>query len=110
MDFSGAVDTKVTIQDIEAAKGVINTYRTTCDGLFVKLTNVITSLQASGYIGMASEGYTTFVNEVKPALTTQLTGTEESVTALLDSLLQAVRGSLLGQVDPDLKTNNENAI
>lgn len=109
MADNATVDTILSAEDIKAVKDAINAYRTSADALFTKLQKEVTTLQGSGFMGQASTGYSTFVTDITPALTTQLTGTTDSVTALLDNWINAVEETLLNQVDPELKKNNENA-
>jgi hypothetical protein len=96
-------------QDIVAAKSAVTAYKNTCDPLFKQLTDTIGTLRAAGFIGDASVGFNTFYTTVQPALSTNLTGDSNSVTALLTELLTAVERALIGTVDPELKTANEGA-
>lgn len=95
--------------NINDAKAAINTYRTTCDGIFQSMKGEIESLCSANFIGDASKGYLEFFNEkITPALTTQLTGPDASVTAMLETLLTAV-AQMLNPVDPDLSNANRTA-
>lgn len=101
--------TILDISNINGAKSAINTYRATCDAIFQAMSADIQTLCASGFIGDASNGYLEFFNEkIAPALTTQLTGADNSVTAMLESLLTAV-AQMLNPVDPDLSNANKTA-
>ena len=75
---------------ITNAKAAVNTYRTECDKLTGQLQGIIDNLRKDGFIGDASNGFDAFYSQVSPALTTNLTGTDNSVTAMLDQLLDAV--------------------
>ena len=88
----------------------MNTYRATCDQLFEEIQTEITNLRAAGFIGDASNGYDTFMNAMKPTLTTQLTAPDNSATAMIDKILESVEEQLLKTVDPQLKQNNESAV
>lgn len=96
-------------QDIVNAKNAVAAYKATCDTLFTNLTNTITTLQASGFIGDASSGFTTFYTAVQPALSSNLTGETNSVTAMLNELLAGVEQSLMNTVDPQLQSANAGA-
>jgi len=100
--------TVLTTENISGARSAISTYRSTCDGIFQSLRNDITSLTGSDFLGDASVGYVDFFDQITPALTTNLTGTEESVTSMLESLLTAVE-QMLNPVDPQLGNANKNA-
>lgn len=100
--------TVLTTDNISDAKAAIKVYRTTCEEIFKKLQSDITSLTGSDFIGEASNGYVEFFNQITPALTTNLTGTSESVTSMLESLLTAVE-QMISPVDPELGTANKNA-
>ena len=59
-------------------------------------------------MGDASIGYLDFFSQVAPALTTSLTGPEQSVTSMLESLLALVE-QMLNPVDPELGNANKSA-
>ena len=94
--------------NISQAKAAITTYRNTCDNIFANLKKDIDVLVQSGFIGEASKGYVDFFTQITPALTTNLTGTGQSITSMLESLLTAVE-QMLNPVDPQLGTANQNA-
>lgn len=101
--------TILEISNINDAKTAINTYRNTCDAIFQAMKSEIEILCSTNFIGDASNGYLQFFNEkITPALTTQLTGTDASVTAMLETLLSAV-AQMLNPVDPDLSNANKTA-
>lgn len=95
-------------ENLTDSRAAIVAYRTTCDVIFQKLQNDITSLTETDFIGEASLGYVDFFSQITPALTTNLTGTESSVTAMLESLLTAVE-QMLNPVDPELGNANKAA-
>ena len=102
--------TKLNTSNITDSKTAITNYRTACDAEFKKINGIITSLigENAGFLGDAANGYKAFFDQITPGLTTQLTGTSESITSMLESLLTAV-SQMLDPVDPQLKTANENA-
>ena len=100
--------TVLTNENISEAKTAIATYRSTCESIFGKLQNELKTLTDSDFIGDASTGYADFFAQITPALTTNLTGTSESITSMLESLLTAVE-QMLDPVDPELRTANVNA-
>lgn len=100
--------TVLATENISEAKAAIIAYRNTCESIFAKLQNEITALTSSDFIGDASTGYADFFAQITPALTTNLTGTSESVTSMLESLLTAVE-QMLDPVDTQLGTANINA-
>lgn len=97
-------------ETIKNAKAAITDYKTTCDSLFTNMKNEIDTLVKSGFIGEASTGYRTFITNITPALTTQLTGDENSLTKMLTDILDSVEKSLIETVDPELGNTNQNAI
>ncbi len=96
-------------ENIQKAKTAVNTYRDTCKQLHQQLTSIIDGLRAASFIGDASNGFDTFYSQVTPALSTNLYGEDNSVTAMLIQLLDAVEKALLRTVDPDLGKANSNA-
>lgn len=104
-----ATATKLEISNINDAKTAISIYRTNCEAIFQAMKSDIETLCSANFIGDASSGYLQFFNEkITPALTTQLTGTDTSVTAMLETLLAAVQ-QMLNPVDPDLSNANKSA-
>lgn len=95
-------------ENLTDSRAAIAAYRTTCEAIFQRLQNDITSLTEVDFIGDASLGYVDFFGQITPALTTNLTGMESSVTAMLESLLIAVE-QMLNPVDPELGNANKTA-
>lgn len=101
--------TKLETSNINDVRTAINTYRATCDAIFQSMKTEIETLCSTNFIGDASNGYLEFFNEkITPALTTQLTGADASVTAMLETLLTTV-AQMLNPVDPDLSNANKTA-
>lgn len=100
--------TVLTYENLSEARTAVAAYRNSCEDIFGKLQNEINTLTDSDFIGDASKGYLDFFAQITPALTTNLTGTSESVTSMLESLLTAVE-QMLNPVDPELGTANSNA-
>ena len=102
--------TKLDTNNITNSKAAITAYRTACDAEFEKIKSTITTLigENAGFLGDAANGYKAFFDQITPGLTSQLTGTSDSITSMLESLLTAV-SQMLDPVDPQLKTANENA-
>lgn len=100
--------TVLSSSNIADAKTAIASYRSTCDGIFSKTQSDINSLAGADFIGDASVGYVDFFSQITPALTTNLTGTEESITSMLETLLTAVE-QMLNPVDPELGNANKSA-
>lgn len=100
--------TILTTDNISEAKAAITVYRSTCESIFSRLQNEINNLTSSDFIGDASNGYVDFFSQITPSLTTNLTGTSESITSMLESLLTAVE-QMLNPVDSELGTANQNA-
>ncbi len=94
--------------NIQEAKKAVSAYRATCDGLYKQLKATIDNLVQQGFIGDASQGYIMFINTVTPRLTSMLTAPDNSVTSMLENLLDAV-SQLLNPVDVNLKNANANA-
>ena len=106
-----ANNTILKTEDISEAKTKVGAYRTTCDDLFVKISNELTQLTSpgAGFNGASAVGYMDFFAQVTPILTKQLTAPTESVTGLLDQILDAVGNALLENVDNQLAASNRNA-
>ena len=100
--------TILTTENLTEARNAVTTYRSTCESIFSKLQADINSLTGADFIGDASKGYVDFFSQVTPALTTNLTGTEQSVTSMLESLLTLVE-QMLNPVDPELGNANKTA-
>ena len=95
---------------ITKAKTAITNYKNTCNQLFTTMKGDIDTLVQKGFIGEASTGYQKFIENITPALTTQLTGDENSLTKMLTDILDSVEKSLIETVDPELGNTNQNAI
>lgn len=100
--------TVLMTENLIEARSAVTMYRSTCESIFSKLQADITGLTESSFIGDASVGYIDFFSQVTPALTTNLTGTEQSVTSMLESLLTLVE-QMLNPVDPELGNANKTA-
>lgn len=100
--------TVLSKENLASARSAIIKYRTDCDGIYSKLQAEINGLTASDFLGEASLGFVDFFGQITPALTTQLTGTEESVTSMMENLITLVE-QLLEPVDPQLGSANKNA-
>lgn len=96
-------------ENITNAKTAVNNYRQSCTTLESELNTLIADLRKSYFIGDASDGFNSFYTKISPALTTNLYGPQNSVTAMLDELLDAIQNALIGKVDPELGTANHNA-
>lgn len=94
--------------NLAAARTAVGSYRTTCDGIFAQMQSDISALTESNFIGDASTGYFEFFRQITPALSTSLTGTDGSVTSMLENLLTAVE-QMLDPVDPQLGSANQSA-
>ena len=100
--------TILTTENLTQAKNAVTTYRSTCESIFLKLKADIDSLTKADFIGDASTGFVDFFSQVTPALTTNLTGTDQSVTSMMESLLALVE-QMLNPVDSNLGDANKNA-
>lgn len=95
--------------DIVAAKNAIAAYKNTCKTEFTNLKNEIDTLRQTHFIGDASTGYDAFFTTIAPALSANLYGDGNSVTALLEQLLDAIEQALMNKADVDLGNANKNA-
>ena len=95
-------------ENISQARAAVTNYRNTCDGLFKQVSAEILKVTGSSFIGDAATGYLNFFDQIKPALSTNLTGTDQSVTSLMDSLLNVIE-QMLNPIDPQLGNANKNA-
>lgn len=94
---------------ITNAKGAVDTYTTTVNNLNVNLDSIITQLIGANFSGDAANGYQVFYNkQVKPALTDNLTATQNSLMASIKGILDSIESQLLNTVDPKLGENNQN--
>lgn len=94
---------------ITNAKNTVDTYTTTVNKLNTDLDSVITQLIGANFSGDAAHGYQTFYNnQVKPALTDNLTATQNSLMASIKGILDSIESQLLDTVDPKLGENNQN--
>ena len=96
-------------QNITQAKTAISTYSSTCSQLYNELSKVIAELRKTHFIGDASNGFDVFFAQVSPALSSNLYGSDNSITLMLNQLIDAVDKALLDTVDPDLGKANQNA-
>lgn len=98
----------LTAAIVENAKGCIDTYISTVNGLFEQLKNELTTLTSAEFTGDAANGYMVFFNnKIVPALTTNLTDPGSSLTASLKSMLDNIKTSLLDTVDAQLGQQNQ---
>jgi len=97
--------------NIDAAIAAVTTYVNACEPIFSKLEATISNLtaQGAGFNGDSSAGYNDFFQQIKPALTTNLTAPDESLTASIKKMLEGIKDALLDQVDPGLGQANRNA-
>lgn len=101
--------TVLTTENITQARAAVTNYRTTCQTIFANLKNDITNLTASNFKGDASMGYVEFFEQITPALTTNLTDSDNSITAMLENLISLVE-QMLTPVDPDIGNANKTAV
>ena len=103
--------TILSIGDIDAAKNAVAAYISTCDGIFKKMKSTIEGLTASGsnFNGDASIGYVDFFGQITPALTDKLYVSDESLMKSIEKMLDSIRETLIGTVDPELGNANKNA-
>jgi len=95
--------------DIESAKSAIKTYEASAKSEFETLQNELQNLTASEFKGAAAEGYMVFfANKIKPVLTDNLTDSAESLTVVLQKMLDDIKTSLLDTVDNKLGEQNQN--
>ena len=95
-------------ENLTQAKEAISAYRAECESIFQSMRADIESLTSQNFVGDGSNGYNTFFTNITPSLTTNLTGTEGSVTSLLEQVLTAAE-QMLNPVDPQIGTANSNA-
>ena len=93
---------------IENAKGAVDSYISTANGLSGELQTIINTLTGSNFKGDASVGYLEFYNsKVVPALTQNLTETS-GIMPSIKNMLDSIEQQLLNTVDPQLGDNNKN--
>ncbi|MBQ8298181.1 MAG: hypothetical protein IJX77_10415 [Ruminococcus sp.] len=101
--------TILTSAIIENAKGSVDTYVSTVNGLNDELDAIINTLTSANFSGDASNGYKEFyTSKVVPALTENLVDQGSSLTASIKTILENIQTQLLNTVDPQLGENNRN--
>lgn len=101
--------TVLTHAIISSATEKVDTYVATASGLYDELSELISTLTSSNFIGDAAEGYKDFFNsKVTPALTENLTTGSESLMEGIKKLLENIQTQLLDTIDPQLGENNSN--
>lgn len=94
---------------ITNAKGAVDTYNTTAAKLYTDLETELKMLIGTNFSGDAANGYQTFfTNQVKPALTDNLTAANTSLMGSIKGILDSIESQLLDTVDPKLGENNQN--
>lgn len=83
----------LSTKNVAQVRSAVATYRETCDAIYAKLNSDIASLTTNGFMGSASLGFLTLFNHISPSLTTELTGTEHSITSMVEDILSAVERS-----------------
>jgi uncharacterized protein YukE len=93
----------LTHANIADAVNAIETYVSTCNGIYQSLHGTLTNLTNSNWNGDGAEGCKVFYNStVTPALTEQLS----SITKALADILANIQDTLLDQLDPQLGDAN----
>lgn len=101
--------TVLTYSIISNATEKVETYVSTCNGLYEELEGVLGNLLSANFNGDAADGYNAFFKEkITPALTDNLTVPGESLTAGIRSILETIQEQLLNTVDPQLGEANRN--
>lgn len=101
--------TVLTHAIISSATEKVDTYVATASGLYDELSELISTLTSSNFIGDAAEGYKDFFNsKVTPALTENLTIGSDSLMEGIKKLLENIQTQLLDTIDPQLGENNSN--
>ena len=101
-----SVPTNLSDNDITQAKAAITAYRNTCDSLYKQLKAEIDNLVAKDFIGDAATGYVTFFNQITPAIKDKLIGTEDSITSMMEQLLNVV-AQMMNPIDVQIGTYNQ---
>jgi uncharacterized protein YukE len=90
---------------IADATSAIETYESTCNGIFQSLQGTMNSLTSSNWNGDGAEGCKDFFSSTAtPALTEGIT----SISKALKDILANIQGALLDQLDPQLGDGNRN--
>lgn len=103
--------TNLKASDIDAAITAVDNYANTCNDIFAKLQNTITTLTApgGGFNGDSAEGYNDFFTQLRLVLTDRLTAPDGSLSSNLKKLLREIKEALLDTVDPNMGNQNRNA-
>lgn len=96
----------LSTQEIANAKGAVATYVSTCQALFGQLESALNGLAPVNFEGEASRGYVQFFQQIRPALTQNLTEPGTSLSYKLERMLDGIEEALLFQVDPALGRAN----
>lgn len=101
------MSTILTSAIVENAKGSVDSYVSSVEGLNSELEGVINTLTGNNFTGDASMGYKEFyTNKVVPAITENLIQQGSSLTASIKSMLENIQQQLLNTVDVQLGENN----
>lgn len=103
--------TKLNASDIDAAMAAIDIYVNTCNEIYSKLKETITTLTAPGanFNGDSAAGYNDFFTQLTPVLVERLTAPDGSLSSSLKKLLNEIKDALLDTVDPNIGNQNRNA-
>ena len=95
----------LTYANIADATSAIETYVSTCNGIYQSFHGTMTSLTNSNWNGDGAEGCKEFFNNtVTPALTDGIS----SIAKALADILANIQDTLLDQLDPQLGDANRN--
>lgn len=95
----------LTHANIADATSAIETYVSTCNGIYQSFHGTMTTLTNSNWNGDGAEGCKEFFNTtVTSALTEGIT----SIAKVLSDILANVQDNLLDQLDPQLGDSNRN--
>ena len=95
----------LTRAQIAEATGAIETYASTCNGLYQSFQGTLNALTSTNWTGDGSDGCKYFFNgTVTPALTEGI----ESITKALKDILANCEQTFLDTVDPQLGDANKN--
>lgn len=103
------MSTILTSAIVDGAKGAVDSYISSINGLNGELEGILNTLTGGNFTGDASNGYRDFyTTKVLPAITENLTDQSNSLTASIKSMLDNIQQQLLNTVDPQLGDNNRN--
>lgn len=102
------ISTILTTENITQASQAIQKYIIDCVTVLKKVQSEIETLRGSGFVGDASDGFNTYITTTITNLNKSFYEGEEALMPSLKKWLDSYVIKLLAELDPNLKSQNEN--